>query len=219
MAEHLHRQLHDLKQQVVYVGTLVEEALAKAIRALISRDDRIAREVIDADDEIDRMEVSVEESCLEILALHQPVALDLRFVVAVLKINNDLERIGDLAKNIAKRVVALAPVRTIETPDDFEAMARVAQRMVKGSLDALVTANPTLARQVRAMDQEVDDHRDQIESYVKSWITERPDEAQALLQLSSIARHIERLADMATHIAEEVIYMVEGDIVRHRAGA
>ncbi len=219
MAEHLHRQLHDLKQQVVYVGTLVEEALAKAIRSLTARDDRMAREVIDADDEIDRMEVEVEESCLEILALHQPVALDLRFVVAVLKINNDLERIGDLAKNIAKRVVALAQAHVIDVPDDFEPMARAAQRMVKGSLDALVTSNPMLARQVRMMDQEVDDHRDQIESYVKGWITERPDQTQALLQLSSIARHIERLADMATHIAEEVIYMVEGDIVRHRAGA
>jgi phosphate transport system protein len=219
MAEHLHRQLHDLKQQVVYVGTLVEEALAKAIRALISRNDRLARDVIDADDEIDRMEVEVEESCLEILALHQPVALDLRFVVAVLKINNDLERIGDLAKNIAKRVVALAQAHVIDVPGDFEPMARAAQRMVKGSLDALVTSNPLLARQVRAMDQEVDDHRDQIESYVKGWISERPDQTQALLQLSSIARHIERLADMATHIAEEVIYMVEGDIVRHRAGA
>ena len=219
MAEHLHRQLHDLKQQVVYVGSLVEAALAKAIRALTTRDDRIAREVIQSDDEIDRMEVTVEENCLEILALYQPVALDLRFVVAVLKINNDLERIGDLAKNIAKRVVTLAPLRTIDVPDDFEPMARVAQRMVKGSLDALVNSNTLLARQVRAMDQEVDDHRDQIESYVKGCITERPDQAQALLQLSSIARHIERLADMATHVAEEVIYMVEGDIVRHRAGA
>src|SRR5262245_56313852 len=108
MAEHLHRQLQGLKQQVVEVGSLVEEALAKAIRALTIRDERIAREVIEADAEIDRMEVSVEEDCLHILALYQPVALDLRFVVAVLKINNDLERIGDLAKNIAKRLLYLS---------------------------------------------------------------------------------------------------------------
>jgi phosphate transport system protein len=219
MAEHLHRQLQDLKQQVVEVGSLVEEALAKAIRALAVRDERIAREVIAADAEIDRMEVSVEEDCLNILALYQPVALDLRFVVAVLKINNDLERIGDLAKNIAKRVVYLSRARQIEIPVDFQEMARIAQRMVKHSLDALVTGNAALARQVRLDDDEVDEIRDVIEEKIRVQICEYPDETESLLKLSSIARHLERLADMATHIAEEVIYMVEGDIVRHRAGA
>ncbi|HWB00195.1 MAG TPA: phosphate signaling complex protein PhoU [Pirellulales bacterium] len=217
MAENLHRQLQSLKQEVVYVGSLVEEAVAKAVFALNQRDERIAYDVIEADAAIDRMEVSVEEDCLNILALHQPVAHDLRFVVAVLKINNDLERIGDLAKNIAKRVLYLARVRDIEIPSDFTEMSRHAQLMVKHSLDALVTANAHLARQVRADDDRVDEIRDAIEAKVREQLAANPAQAECLMKLSSVARHLERLADMATHIAEEVIYMVEGDIVRHRA--
>jgi phosphate transport system protein len=219
MAEHLHRQLQSLKQEVVYVGSLVEEAVAKAISALSQRDERIAYDVIECDAAIDRMEVSVEEDCLNILALHQPVAHDLRFVVAVLKINNDLERIGDLAKNIAKRVLSLARAREIDVPSDFSEMSRLAQLMVKHSLDALVTSNAQLARQVRADDDRVDAIRDSIEAQVRAQIAENPAQTESLMKLSSVARHLERLADMATHIAEEVIYMVEGDIVRHRAGA
>ncbi|HEX4130306.1 MAG TPA: phosphate signaling complex protein PhoU [Pirellulales bacterium] len=219
MAENLHRQLQSLKQEVVYVGSLVEEAVAKAIFALSQRDERIAYEVIEADAAIDRMEVSVEEDCLNILALHQPVAHDLRLVVAVLKINNDLERIGDLAKNIAKRVLYLARARDIDIPGDFSEMARNAQLMVKHSLDALVTGNAQLARQVRADDDRLDQIRDAIEDQVREQIARNPAQTECLMKLSSVARHLERLGDMATHIAEEVIYMVEGDIVRHRAGA
>ncbi len=219
MAEHLHRRLHELKQSVVYVGSLVEEAVAKAIRALATRDTQLAQEVIEADLEVDDMEVQVEQSCLNILALHQPVAHDLRFVVATLKINNDLERIGDLAKNIAKRVLTFSRAPHIEIPLEFEPMARAAQRMVKLSLDALVRADAGLARQVLMSDDEVDHIRDQIEDTVRAQITLSPQDTDVLMKVSSVARHIERLSDMATHIAEEVIYMVEGDIVRHRAGA
>ncbi len=219
MAEHLHRQLQSLKHDIVYVGSLVEEAVAKAISALAQRDERIAYEVIEADAAIDRMEVSVEEDCLNILALYQPVAHDLRFVVAVLKINNDLERIGDLAKNIAKRVLSLARAREIDIPREFAEMSTLAQLMVKHSLDALVTSNAQLARQVLADDDRVDDIRDAIEAKVHEQIAENPMQTHNLLKVSSVARHLERLADMATHIAEEVIYMVDGNIVRHRAGA
>ena len=219
MAEHLHRRLHELKQSIVYVGSLVEEGLAKAIRALSQRDERLAQEVIEADHQIDRMEVQVERLCLDVLALHQPVALDLRFVVAVLKINNDLERIGDLAKNIAKRVLFLARELQVNVPDEFQPMAAVAQRMVKHSLDALVRADAALARQILAEDDEVDRLRDLIEDSVRAQISDHPEDTGTLLKISSMARHVERLADMATHIAEEVIYMVDGDIVRHRAGA
>ncbi|MBS0208407.1 MAG: phosphate signaling complex protein PhoU [Planctomycetes bacterium] len=219
MAEHLNRQLEHLKDEVIYVGALVEAALAKAISALRTRDEQLAREVIAADSEIDGMEVAVEKDCLNILALLQPVALDLRFVVAVLKINNDLERIGDLAKNIAKRVLVIARVPAIEIPVEFTEMARLAQAMVKQSLDALVTADGSLARQVRGDDDAVDELRDAIEAQILAAIAECPDQTEILLKVASVARHLERLADMATHIAEEVIYMVEGSIVRHRAGA
>jgi phosphate transport system protein len=219
MAEHLHRELHDLKQQVVYVGSLVEDALDKAIRALATRNAALAREVMDADQEIDRMEVAVEEDCLKILALYQPVAYDLRFVVAVLKINNDLERMGDLARNIAKRVIYLVRFSQWSVSADFREMARVCQQMVKHSLDALVTANSQLARQVRADDDKVDEIRDRISDMISQRIAAEPEQMELLMKLFSIARHLERLADMATHVAEEVIHMVDGAIVRHRAGA
>src|SRR4029079_7240719 len=156
MAKQLPRQIDGLKQKILFVGTLVEEAIAKAISALINRDLNLANVVIEADSEIDRMEVDVEEECLKILALYQPVAADLRFVVAVLKINNDLERMGDLARNIAKRVAFLASHERIDLPGEFRVMASKAQSMVKQSLDALVNSDTTLARKIRDEDDEVD---------------------------------------------------------------
>src|SRR6478736_2149275 len=159
MAKQLPRQIDGLKQKILFVGTLVEEAITKAISALINRDSNLAKAVIDADTEIDTMEVDVEEEVLKILALYQPVAADLRFVVAVLKINNDLERMGDLAGNIAKRVVYLAKADPMDLAIDFRSMAAKAQNMVKQSLDALVNADTALARQVRAEDDEVDQAR------------------------------------------------------------
>ncbi len=216
MTKHIQRQTEALKQKILYVGTLVEEAIAKAIAALINRDANLAQRVIDADNDIDRMEVEVEEECLKILALYQPVAADLRFVVAVLKINNDLERMGDLAQNIAKRVVYLSKADPLELPIDFRGMAAKAQTMVKQSLDALVNSDTSLARQVRGEDDEVDHARQRIREQVFAAIRKYPDRVEYLLKLNSVSKHLERIADMATYIAEDVIYMVEGDIVRHR---
>jgi phosphate transport system protein len=215
MAKQLPRQIDALKQKILFVGTLVEEAIAKAILALNSRDAGLANAVIDADAEIDRMEVDVEEECLKILALYQPVAADLRFVVAVLKINNDLERMGDLAKNIAKRVVFLAECELYELPVDYRDMAGRAKGMVKDSLDALVNSDTALAQKVRKSDDEVDAQRRIIERQIEDQIARHPDRTQGLLRLASVARHLERIADMATNVAEDVIYMVEGEIVRH----
>jgi phosphate transport system protein len=215
MAKQLPRQIDGLKQQILFVGTLVEEAIAKAISALINRDLNLANAVIRSDEEIDRMEVDVEEEVLKILALYQPVAADLRFVVAVLKINNDLERMGDLATNIAKRAVFLSNCERYDLPLDFKGMATRAQSMVKQSLDALVKSDPTLAQKVRDSDDEVDALRKIIETQIEQQIAQHPDRADCLIRLSSVARHLERIADMATNIAEDVIYMVEGEIVRH----
>lgn len=216
MAKQLPRQIEALKQKFLFVGTLVEEAIAKAISALVNRDLALANAVIEADEEIDRMEVDVEEEVLKILALYQPVAADLRFVVAVLKINNDLERMGDLAKNIAKRAVFLSKCERVDLPLDFRGMATRAQSMVKMSLDALVTSDATLAQRVRDSDDDVDVMRAMIEKEIEKQIAAHPDRADCLLRLSSVARHLERIADMATNVAEDVIYMVEGEIVRHR---
>ena len=217
MTRHIERQIDQLKERILHVGTLVEEAISKSITALINRDVQLAQRVAANDEQIDRMEVEVEEECLKILALYQPVAADLRFVVAVLKINNDLERMGDLAKNIAKRVAQLANGEPCELPPEIRAMAMQAQEMVKQSLDAVVQADPALARQVREEDDAVDEYRQQIRRKVLKGIVEHPENVENLLRVNSVSKHIERIADMATNIAEDVIYMVEGDIVRHRS--
>ncbi len=217
MTQHIHRQIDGLKQKILYVGTLVEEAIANAISALINRDAALAQKVMANDAVIDRMEVEVEEECLKILALYQPVAADLRFVVATLKINNDLERMGDLAKNIAKRVTYLANAAPMDLPVDFRGMATEAQNMVKQSLDALVSADAVLARHVRAEDDAVDASRQRIRQQILAAIRRTPEKTEYLLKLNSVSKHLERLADMATNVAEDVIYMVEGEIVRHQA--
>jgi phosphate transport system protein len=214
--KHIQRQIDLLKQKILEVGGLVEEAIANAISAMLNRDGKLAQRVITDDTAIDQMEVEVEEDCLKILALYQPVAADLRFVVAILKINNDLERIGDLARNIAKRVNYLSKSDPIELPFSLREMTTKVQSMVRMSLDALVNGDPSLARQVREEDDAVDNERKKIADHIISLIKKMPERVEYLLKLNSVSKHLERIADMATNIAEDVIYMVEGEIVRHR---
>ena len=216
MSFQLQRQIQQLKRRILDVGSLVESAIANTISALINRDEAVARKVIAQDAEIDSMEVDVEEDCLKILALYQPVAVDLRFVVAVLKINNDLERMGDLCKNIAKRVLKLSRVGTIEYRNDFRQMAIQAQDMVKRSLDALVSADAAMAHRVRQDDDALDAMRRAIHEKITLSLQDRHEDTDTLMTLDSVARHLERLGDMATNVAEDVIYMVEGAIVRHQ---
>ncbi|MCE9630821.1 MAG: phosphate signaling complex protein PhoU [Planctomycetia bacterium] len=217
MTKHIERQLENLRERILRVGTLVEEAISKSITALINRDVQLAQRVMANDEEIDSMEVEVEEECLKILALYQPVAADLRFVVAALKINNDLERMGDLARNIAKRVTQLEGGNPYDLPPEIRTMATQAQEMVRQCLDAVVKGDPALARQVREEDDIVDEARQRIQRRVLQGIKEDPENVENLLRINSVSKHIERIADMATNIAEDVVYMVEGDIVRHRA--
>jgi len=217
MTKHIERQLENLKERILHVGTLVEEAISKSITALINRDTALAQRVMANDEDIDSMEVEVEEECLKILALYQPVAADLRFVVAALKINNDLERMGDLAKNIAKRVTQLEGGNPYDLPPEIRTMATQAQEMVRQCLDAVVQCDPALARQVREEDDIVDEARQRIQRRVMQGIKDDPDNAENLLRINSVSKHIERIADMATNISEDVVYMVEGDIDRHRS--
>lgn len=216
MSLHLIRQMDQLKQKILFVGSLVEEAIANAVSALNKRDEGMAQKVLSEDDEIDRMEVEVEEECLKILALYQPVASDLRFVIAVLKINNDLERMGDLAKNIAKRVIYISRAEPVNLPLDFHAMAERAQEMVKLSLDALVSADAKTAREVRQADDSLDKMRRGLHEKIRAAMRTTPDLTESLLKYYSIAKHLERIGDMAVNVAEDVTYMVEGEIVRHR---
>ncbi len=217
MSVHLHRDIERLKKKVLSLGALVEDAIAKAIAALLSRDDKLAKRVAASDHEIDQMEVEVEEDCLKILALYQPVASDLRFVIAVLKMNNDLERMGDLAANIAKRARDFMQQAGVELPGELAEMAQKAQGMVKSSLDALVNMDSRLAREVCAGDDELDSFRKRMQRRVLEDLRSHPDHAETLMDLSSIIRHLERLGDMATNVAEDVIYLVEGEIIRHGA--
>ena len=196
--------------------TLVEERVADATRALELRDSDLAANVIAGDNQIDDVEVEVEEECLKILALHQPVASDLRFIVAALKINNDLERVGDLAVNIAERTQYIASQPPANLALDFSTMAAKARTMLKRALDALVENDVSIAREVRTSDDEVDAMNREMYRAVQAALETQTDNVQLLIHLLNVSRHLERVADLATNIAEDVIYMIEGEIVRHR---
>lgn len=216
MARHLEVEIDRLKRSILSMAGLVEDLVLQAVQALLRRDRAMARRVADSDTRVDQMEVEIEEECLKVLALHQPVATDLRFIISVLKINNDLERIADLAVNIAERASTLASHDPIDIPFALEEMGEKASTMLKMSLDSLVNQDTDLARAVRDLDDEVDAiNRDAYEK-VESGIQRHLDRMQRLINLLSAARHLERIADLATNIAEDVIYMVEGEIVRHR---
>lgn len=216
MTRHIEHQIAQLKDSILRFGTIVEESISRSNIALFKQDIALAQRVIANDAEIDRLEVELEEECLKVLALYQPVAADLRFVVAALKINNDLERIGDLASNIAKTVSQLTTTGPFKLPEEISSMAEQAEEMVKNSLDAVVRADPDLARRVREEDDEVDAGRQAVRKLVIQQIQKNPEKVESLLQINSVSKHLERIADMATNIAEDVIYMVEGEIVRHR---
>ncbi len=219
MTTHLQREIDKLKKKILYMGAEAEEILRIAVESLVSRNVKLAQEAIESDERLDHLEVEIEEDCLKILALHQPVATDLRYVIAVLKINNDLERIGDLAVNIAERVIYLADRPSFHMPLDLKGMARLTQLMVKRSLDAIVNTDSKLARDVRASDDEIDDINRDMYDVITEYITKNPDQVEPALHVLSATRHLERIADQATNIAEDVIYLVEGDIVRHQPEA
>jgi phosphate transport system protein len=218
MSVHLQRAIDQLKKDLLSLCALVEEQTQIAVRALLSRDEELAHEAICRDLEIDQREVEVEEECLKILALHQPVAADLRFIVAALKINNDLERIGDLAVNIARKAITFACGPPMEIPFDLAGMWDKTQAMLRDSLDCLVNLDPALANAVCARDNEVDALKRAIRLKAEDMIRKNPERAPTLLTLVAVSRNLERVADHASNIAEDVIYMVEGRIVRHTDG-
>jgi phosphate transport system protein len=215
MPKRLQKEIERLKKSILAEGALVEEHLRMAVRSVVERNLKLAEQVIEADDEIDNLEVDLEEDCLKILALYQPVAIDLRFIIAVLKINNDLERIGDLCVNIAEDSLFLAGHEKIEIPFDFPAMSEKVQAMLRNSLDALVNMDAPLAFSVCAADDEVDEiNRDMYEK-VEDGIKKYPAQLAQFVRVISVSRRLERIADHATNIAMDIIYMVEGEIVRH----
>lgn len=216
MKIHLQKEIDTLRKKLFHLSTLVEESLELAIKAIYTMDIDLAATVRDRDREIDRLEVEVEEDCLKILALHQPVAADLRYLITALKMNNDLERIGDLAVNITNGKLCMTDE---SSPPQFGerilSLGGKARRMLRDSLQTLMDLNHQGARLVLAADDEVDaDYRDFL-GLVKKELAQRPDKADLMVCWLLIAKHIERVADLATNIAEDTIYTITGEIVRH----
>lgn len=216
MTKHLEREIERLKKLILGLSTAVEECVHKAIRAVDERDEALATEIIEGDVQIDAMEVEVEEECLKVLALHQPVAIDLRFIIAVLKINNDLERIGDLGVNIASRAKALSHLPATHESFDFAAMMSGVKEMLRKSLESLVHLNVPLAWEVCRSDEKIDEMNREMFQALQDGMKRHPQDQEALVHLLSVSRNLERMADHTTNIAEDVIYMIDGEIVRHR---
>lgn len=215
MPVHLLRDLDGLKRDLLDLGAMVEDAVGRAILALVDRRPDVAEEVRRGDRAIDAKEVRLESECLKLLALHQPVAADLRYVVAVMKVNNDLERMGDLAGNIAERAVALAGA-PLEVPAEITEMADLAKAMVRGCLEAVVELDTDLARRVLGDDEEVDRRHQRVFEILEGRMRRDPETIGTSIQLLSVSRYLERLADLATNVAEDVVFMVEGEVIRHR---
>jgi len=216
MSLHLHRDLDKLKKEVLRLGNMVELAINNAFLALNNRDSSYVEEVLTNEEQINEMEVQIEEECLKILALHQPVAVDLRFLVVVLKVNNDLERMGDIAKNIAERAKDLMESDVIpDLGQPMQGLPDLVRTMVTSSLDSLVKLDDQLARKIIEMDDEVDQINRDMYVAVKSLVAEKPSIADSAINLLSCSRNMERIGDLATNIAEDVIFVVEGKVVRH----
>jgi len=214
MHHNYHKQIEKLRKDFLTLGSIVEDRVRKACSSFNSSDLADIEMVIKSDYEIDEMEIEIEEECLKILALYQPVARDLRFIIALIKINSEIERIGDYAVKIAMRVKFISEHSTLLFPMDYTPMAEKVITMLKMSLDALVDKDADLAHRIFLLDDEVDTMRNHAYDIFKERMRQEPEHAGCLLNGYLLARHLERIADRSTNIAEEVIYMVHGDIVR-----
>ena len=208
MTVHMLRELDKLKKMILALSAMVEESVQQGVLALVKRDEPLAHKVVEMGD--------LEEECLKILALHQPVAADLRFIVAVLKINNDLERINDLAGNLASRSLELMSDVKIDPPFDVVEMSSAVEDILRKSLDALVNLDERLAWKAIQLDDGVDRLHKNSFDMVKAQIRKQPEHIDGLISYLSISRYLERIADLATNVAEDVIYLVDGRIVRHK---
>jgi len=216
MPQHFLKEIEHLKKKILHLTAMVEENLLLSVRSVTERNLTLAETVIENDVQIDRMEVEVEEECLKTLALYQPVAIDLRFIVAVMKINNDLERIGDEASNIAQCTTELALFPRRDVPFDLNRMLAMAVSMVKRSADAMISLDAGRARDICRSDDEMDEMYHKSRRVIYDQVRKEPDAVEYFSHLLSVSRSLERIGDHATNIAEDVIYMVDGEIVRHQ---
>jgi len=209
------KEMTALRRSILMMGAVVEQRVQRAVKALLEHDMELAREVRTGDREIDQMELEIEEECLRVLALLHPVAGDLRFVLAVMRINANLERIADMAKSIAKRVLDLEQLHRIEMPPSLRMMADSTCRMLSEALVALSDQSTVIAYRVRSDDQRIDDLLKEIFTWAQREIPHHVENTQAAIDVLSVARKLERIADVATNIAEDVIFFAEGSLVRH----
>lgn len=209
------RELQEIKEGLLYIGAMIEKAIVKAIKALTDRDTDLAQKVICDDDEIDRLDIEIEEKCIRVLALRQPTARDLRFITTAIKINGHLERIGDMAANIAEKAIFLNEEPQMKPYIDIPRMAEIAQGMVRKSLDSLVRDDVDLATKVRMDDETIDVLNDQIFRELLTYMMEDARTIHRALIISQVSKSLERIADHAVGIADMVVYMVTGKSVRH----
>ena len=212
---HFEKEEERLKETILRLGSAVEAAIVDAIRALVERDPDIAREVLARDEEIDQLELEIDRICTDIIALYQPAARDLRFIIAALKIAPELERIGDLAGNISERAIELCEEPQLKPFIDIPLMARRAQEMVRGALDAFVQRDAAAARAVIQMDDELDDRMEQVFRELLSFMVEDTKTTTRCLRLMFVAKYFERMGDQATNIGEQIVFMAEGRVIKH----
>ena len=215
MKRHFDEELKELNKQLLSMCALVEEAIMLSVKALVERKNDLAEKVIKSDKAVDMLEIEIDELCLKLLALHQPVGVDLRFITSEMKINNELERIGDQAVNIAECTQKIIKQPILKPLIDIPRMAALAQKMVKDSIDALVNKDEALARDVCGRDDEVDNLNDQIFRELLTYMMQDHKTITRAVELVLVARHLERIADHATNIAEDVIYFVKGKTIKH----
>ncbi len=218
MKEKLSQMLENIKKDLIFMANEVEDALYKSLKALEKQDKKLAQEVIDHDQKIDLMEVRIEEQILAIFALQQPVAVDLRFLVGALKMNNDLERIGDHAVNIARTTQALAGEPYLKPLEDLPRLGKLARNMLHDSVHAFINQNPEIAREVCVRDDEADELYRKIRDHIIQVLKEKGKKFEQGVELIAVARDLERIADLATNLSEDVIFMKEARIIRHGLG-
>ena len=218
MKEKMQQMLENIKKDLIYMANEVEDMLYKSLKAIEKQDNELAREVIELDKHIDQQEVSIEDQLLSLMALQQPVAVDLRFIVGALKMNNDLERIGDHATNIAKTAIELVGEPYLKPLEDLPKMGKIARSMLHDAVHAFINQNAELARDVCIRDDEVDKLQKDIQTEIIEILQTKKNKIKQGFDLISIASDIERVADLSTNLSEEVVFMREARIIRHGRG-
>ncbi|HTO92683.1 MAG TPA: phosphate signaling complex protein PhoU [Candidatus Sulfotelmatobacter sp.] len=217
MERHFEREIESLKEQLLLMGGRAEQIVRKSIEALRRRDVEQAKGVFEDDHQIDRLEIDIEERCIKLFALQQPLATDLRFIMSALKISNDLERVGDHAVNIAEGAIKLAAEPPLKPLVDIPRMASLATGMLHDALDAFVRSDAEIARRLCRRDDDVDNLNHQLFRELLSYMIESPSTITRAMELILVARNLERVADLATNVAEEVVFIAEAKIIKHHA--